>query len=73
MNSPKWTAFAIGYMSVFAYLVTLCIYQIGILFRFGHFGFFTVVALLVVAVVIYLLVKPEKFSLVDKIKAKIKK
>lgn len=73
MNSPKWTAFAIGYMSVFAYLVTLCIYQIGILFRWGHFGFFTVVALLVVAAVIYLLVKPEKFSLVDKIKAKIKK
>lgn len=73
MNSPKWTAFAIGYMSVFAYLVTLCIYQIGILFRWGHFGFFTVVALLVVAVVIYLLVKPEKFSLVDKIKVKIKK
>lgn len=73
MNSPKWTAFAIGYMSVFAYLVTLCIYQIGILFRFGHFGFFTVVALLVVAAVVYLLIKPEKFSLVDKIKAKIKK
>ena len=73
MNSPKWTAFAIGYMSVFAYLVTLCIYQIGILFRWGHFGFFTVVALLVVAVVVYLLIKPEKFSIIDKIKAKIKK
>lgn len=73
MNSPKWTAFAIGYMSVFAYLVTLCIYQIGILFRFGHFGFFTVVALLVVAVVVYLLIKPEKFSIIDKIKEKIKK
>ena len=73
MNSPKWTAFAIGYMSVFAYLVTLCIYQIGILFRFGHFGFFTVVALLVVAVVVYLLIKPEKFSIIDKIKAKIEK
>ncbi len=73
MNSPKWTAFALGYMSVFAYLVTLCIYQIGILIRFGHFGFFTAVALLVVAVAIYLIVKPEKLSLIDKIKAKIKK
>ncbi|MBQ8840074.1 MAG: ferrous iron transporter B [Clostridia bacterium] len=73
MNSPKWTAFAIGYMTCFAYLVTLCIYQIGILFRWGHFDFFTVVALLIVAVVIYLLVRPERFSLIDKIKAKIKK
>ena len=73
MNSPKWTAFALGYMTAFAYLVTLCIYQIGILFRFGHFDFFTVVALITVAVAIYLIAKPEKFSLIDKIKAKIKK
>ncbi|MBR4421811.1 MAG: ferrous iron transport protein B [Erysipelotrichaceae bacterium] len=29
MNSAKWTAFAIGYMCVFAYAVALCIYQIG--------------------------------------------
>ena len=29
MNNAKWTAFAIGYMCVFAYAVALCIYQIG--------------------------------------------
>lgn len=30
MNSAKWTAFAIGYQCVFAYAVSLCIYQIGL-------------------------------------------
>ena len=29
MNSAKWTAFAIGYQCVFAYAVSLCVYQIG--------------------------------------------
>ncbi len=35
MNNEKWTAFAIGYMCVFAYAVSFCIYQIGSLFTGG--------------------------------------
>ena len=37
MNSAKWFWIAIGYQCVFAYLVSLCIYQFGMLFT-GHFG-----------------------------------
>ncbi len=62
MNSAKWTWFAIGYQTIFAYVVSLCIYQIGSLFIYGSFGFWTVVAFLLVALFIYLLVRPYKES-----------
>ena len=62
MNSAKWTWFAIGYQTVFAYVVSLCIYQIGNLFIYGSFGFWTVVAFMLVALMIYLLVRPYKES-----------
>ena len=54
MNSPKWTAFALGYMCVFAYCVSLMIYQLGMLAN-GVFTGWTVVALLVVAVLLWML------------------
>ena len=62
MNNAKWTAFAIGYMCVFAYCVALMVYQFGGLFT-GEvsFGLGTVAAVLVLALMIYLLVrKPAK-------------
>lgn len=62
MNSAKWTWFAIGYQTVFAYAVSLCIYQIGNLFIYGSFSFWTVAAFLIVALTIYLLVRPYKES-----------
>jgi ferrous iron transport protein B len=43
MNSPKWTWFAIGYMCMFAYSISLIIYQLGMLAS-GVFTFWTVVA-----------------------------
>ena len=46
MNSAKWTWFAIGYQTIFAYSVSLCIYQIGSLLIYGTFGAWTVVAFL---------------------------
>ena len=58
MNSAKWTWFAIGYQTVFAYAVSLCIYQLGTFFSGGGFGFGTVAAFVIVAVFIYLLVRP---------------
>ena len=62
MNNAKWFWFAIGYQTLLAYVVSLCIYQIGTLFTTGAFGFGTVVAFLLVAGFIYLLVRPYKES-----------
>lgn len=62
MNSAKWTWFAIGYQCVFAYVVALCIYQLGNLFTGGGFGIGTVVAILLVIAFIYLLFRPYKES-----------
>jgi ferrous iron transport protein B len=60
MNSAKWTWFAIGYQTAFAYAVALCIYQLGNLFAGNGFGIGTAAALIVVAVFLYLLFRPQK-------------
>ncbi len=60
MNNSKWTAFAIGYQTGFAYLVSLMIYQFGSLMIYGTFGIWTAVAIIVAVGFIYMLVKPVK-------------
>ena len=62
MNSARWTWFALGYQTVFAYLTALCINQFGSLFLYGSFGFGTVAAILVLAGGIYLLCRPYRQS-----------
>ena len=62
MNNAKWTWFAIGYQTIFAYAVSLCIFQIGNLFTGGAFNVFTVVAFLLVIGFAYLLFRPYKPS-----------
>ena len=62
MNNAKWFWFAIGYQCIFAYVVSLCIYQIGMLVTGGGFGIFTVVAILLIIGMIYLLCRPYKES-----------
>ena len=62
MNNTKWFWFAIGYQCIFAYVVSLCIYQIGMLVTDGGFGIFTVVAILLIIGMIYLLCRPYKES-----------
>lgn len=62
MNSPKWTWFAIGYQTIFAYVVSMCIFQIGNVIFSGVFGFGTVVAMLIVIAFLYLLFRPSKVS-----------
>ncbi len=62
MNNAKWTWFAIGYQCVFAYLVALVIYQLGMLFTGNGFGIGTAVAIVVLIGFIYLLVRPHKES-----------
>lgn len=61
MNNGKWTAFAITYQCVFAYVISLIIYRIGLLFA-GVFSFWTVVALALIVLLIYLLARPCRES-----------
>lgn len=60
MHNGKWTAFAIGYQCLFAYAVSLVIYQLGMLFTGAGNVFGTVAAFLIVAFFIFMLVRPEK-------------
>lgn len=71
MNSAKWTWFAIGYQTVFAYTAALAIYQIGNLFTGGEFGVWTVTALLIISAFIYLLFRPGKESNTLKVNRKV--
>ena len=60
MNNARWFWFAIGYQSVLAYIVAMCIYQLGTFFAGGGFGIGTVVAILLVIGFLYLLFRPYK-------------
>ena len=63
MNSAKWFWFAIGYQCGLAYLVGLCIFQIGGLFTgAATFGFWTIVAVAIIIGFIYMLFRPYKES-----------
>ena len=66
MNNPKWFWFAIGYQCILAYIVAMCIYQIGTLFTAGVFGFGTVVAFIFVIGFIYLLFRKDKYAAINK-------
>ena len=60
MNNPKWTAFAITYQCVFAYAVSLIVYQIGSIFTGGLNVIGLIFALLVLAAICFLLFRPYK-------------
>ncbi len=63
MNNAKWFWFAIGYQCGLAYLVSLCIFQIGGLFTgAATFGFWTIVAIAIIIGFIYMLFRPYKES-----------
>lgn len=62
MQSKKWFWSAILFQNVFAYLVTLCVYQIGTLVTGGGFGVGTAVAFVVVAVMLFLLFRPDPYK-----------
>ncbi len=70
MNNIKWFWFAIGYQTIFAYVVALCVYQIGMLVIEGTFGIGTVAAFLLVIGFIYLLFRPYKESKTLKVNMK---
>ena len=63
MQSRKWFWFAIIFQNVFAYVVTLCVYQIGLVVTgTGAFGVGTVVALILVAILLFLLFRPDPYK-----------
>lgn len=62
MNSAKWTWFAIGYQCVFAYVISLIVYQVGALCMGGAFSVWSAIALILAAVLIYLMFRPYRES-----------
>ncbi len=63
MNNSKWTLAAIGWMCGFAYVAALITYQIGGLFTGeATFGIFTVIAFILLAGVIYLMVRKNSYK-----------
>ena len=74
MNNGKWTAIAIGYMCALAYCAALVVYQLGgILSGEVGFNFFTIVAVVILVVFIYLLVRPNKYTGVNEVSIDTKK
>ncbi len=70
MNNIRWFWFAIGYQCLLAYVVSLCVYQLGNLFTGAGFGIWTVAAILLVIGFLYLLFRPYKESKTLKVKVK---
>ena len=58
MDSAKWTAFAIGYECVFGWVIGLLINQLYELVAFGSFGFWTVVAFVLLAAMLFQIFRP---------------
>ena len=70
MNSAKWTFFAIGYQCVFAYAVSLVVYQLGMLFTGQGNIIGSIAAFAIVALILFLLLRPYQES--NTLKAKVK-
>lgn len=68
MGSGKWTWIAIGYQCLFAYVVSLIIYQIGNLLLGGTFGLGTVVGIILLAAMVYLMIRPNPEERTRKLK-----
>ena len=62
MNNAKWTWGAIGYMTGFAYAISLIVYQLGMFFAGGVFSIFTAASVVVLAVLVYFLFRRDKYS-----------
>ena len=63
MGSRKWTWITIGYMCAFAYAVSLIVFQFAGLFTGeAHFGILTFGALAVLAVLVYLVVRKNRYA-----------
>ena len=72
MNNAKWTLFAIGYQCVFAYAVSLIIYQVGSVFTGNVNVIGLIAALILIAFIVYMLVRPYNESSALKTKVRVK-
>lgn len=70
MNNMKWTLFAIGYQCVFAYVIALVVYQLGLLFSGSGNVIGSIFAFVIVALILYMLFKPYKESNTLKVKVR---
>ncbi len=66
MNSHKWTLFAIGYQCVFAYIISLIVYQLGCMFTGSVNAVGLVFAVVALAGIIYMLVRKDKYVEINK-------
>jgi ferrous iron transport protein B len=73
MNSAKWTAGAIGYMCAFAYAVSLIVYQLGSFLVTLRFTVGTAAAIIVLAFLMFMLLRKNRHSRNRKRKNKMKK
>ncbi len=63
MGSAKWTWFSVGYQTIFAYIVSLIVYQLGLLITGNGFNISTAVAFVLLAALIYALFRrPSKVA-----------
>ena len=62
MNNGKWTAFAIAYQCVFAYIIGLIVYQLGLLFSGAGFTLLTAVAVVLLVGIVYMLVRKNRYD-----------
>ncbi|MFA9381272.1 MAG: ferrous iron transport protein B [Acetanaerobacterium sp.] len=62
MNNAKWTWAAIGYLTGFAYVISLIVYQLGMLFTGGGFGVGTLIAIAVLLGLVYLLLRKNRYN-----------
>ena len=62
MNSPRWTWFAVGYQCGFAYVISLIVYQLGMLFQGQANVLGVIVAVALLAALIYLLVRKNPYE-----------
>ena len=62
MQSKKWFWFAILFQNVFAYIICLCVYQLGLLFTGGAFTAATAAAIVLTLVLLFLLFRPNPYK-----------
>ena len=62
LQSKKWFWFAILFQNIFAYIVCLCVYQIGLFIMTGTLSIGTIVGLIFTALILFLLLRPDPYK-----------
>lgn len=62
MGNAKWTCIAVGYMCVFAYIISFIVYNVGLLISNGTFGVLTVIAFILLIGLLYMMLRKNKFN-----------